>query len=224
VSPTLPTRAPIAVLFDLDGTLVDTIPFILAAVRHAFAGYGRCPSDAEWIAGIGTPLREQLASFARSPGDVEGLFDRYRTYWLAEHDRRTRPFPGAVEVVERLAASGHPIGVVTAKLSQGAHRTLRHVGLEQLVQVVVGADTTARSKPHPDPVLFALDRLDRSPDAALLVGDSTHDVAAALAAGVRPVGALWGVCDRAALAAAGAEVFAAQVAELPAIVRALDPA
>jgi len=203
---------------------VDTIPFILAAVRHAFDGYGLCPSDAEWIAGIGTPLRVQLASFARLEEDVDGLFDRYRTYWLAEHDRRTRPFPGAVEVVEGLAASGHPIGVVTAKLSQGAHRTLRHVGLDRLVGVVVGADTTSRSKPHPDPVLYALERLGRTPGAAVLVGDSTHDVAAALAAGVRPVGALWGVCDRAELAAAGADVFAADVGELPAIVRGLDPA
>src|SRR5512140_2470661 len=74
----LPRPVPIAVLFDLDGTLVDTVPFILAAVRHAFEGYGRCPTDAEWIAGIGTPLKAQLASFARRPEDVQALFDRYR--------------------------------------------------------------------------------------------------------------------------------------------------
>src|SRR5574337_232578 len=143
-----------AVLFDLDGTLVDTVPFILEAVRHAFAGYGTCPTDAEWIAGIGTPLRTQLASFARRPADVEPLFERYRAYWIEHHDARTRPFPGALDVVAALAAAGHPIGVVTAKIEQGAFRTLRHTGLLQHVQAVVGADSCANAKPHPEPVLL----------------------------------------------------------------------
>jgi pyrophosphatase PpaX len=220
----LSPRAPIAVLFDLDGTLVDTIPFILASVHHAFEGYGACPTDAQWIAGIGTPLRQQLAAFARRPEDVDPLFARYRAFWRAEHDRRTRPFPGAVEVVAELAARGHPIGVVTAKLTEGALRTLRHVGLAPHVGAVVGADSTARAKPHPDPVLLALERLGRAPAEAVLVGDSSHDVAAARAAGVAAVAVLWGACDRASLAAAGAELFASEVGELPGLVRAVDAA
>ncbi|HET8542077.1 MAG TPA: HAD-IA family hydrolase [Anaeromyxobacter sp.] len=218
-------RAPhMAVLFDLDGTLVDTVPFILAAVRNAFEGYGRCPTDAEWIAGIGTPLRTQLASFARRPEDVQPLFDRYRAYWLAHHDRETRCFPGAREVVEGLARAGHPIGVVTAKIEQGALRTLRHTGLLPFVQAIVGADSCANAKPHPEPVLLALSRLGRPASAAVLVGDSPHDVAAARAAGAVAVAALWGACGREALAAAGAEHFLADVREVPALVAALEGA
>ncbi len=208
-------------LFDLDGTLVDTVPFILAAVRHAFEGYGTAPTDAEWIAGIGTPLRAQLASFARTPDDVQPLFDRYRAYWLANHDAQTRCFPGALETVEALSRRGHPIGIVTAKIEQGAYRTLRHTGLLPLVRSVVGADSCANAKPHPEPVLLALSQLGAAPADAILVGDSPHDVAAAKAAGARAAAALWGACTREALAAAGADFFLRDVREVPALVATL---
>lgn len=216
------TARRLAVLFDLDGTLVDTVPFILAAVRHAFQGYGRAPTDAEWIAGIGTPLRAQLASFARVPADVEDLFQRYRSFWLEHHDRETRCFPGAREVVAELSRRGHPIGIVTAKVEQGAQRTLRHTGLLEHVGAVVGADSCANAKPHPEPVLLALSRLGAEPSGALLVGDSPHDVAAARAAGTRAAGALWGACTRDALAAAGAEFLLEDVREVPDLVASLE--
>jgi pyrophosphatase PpaX len=215
---------PIAVLFDLDGTLVDTVPFILAAVRHTFEGTGACPSDAEWIAGIGTPLRAQLASFAKRPEDVEPLFQRYRAYWLEHHDARTRCFPGALEAVETLARRGHPIGVVTAKIEQGARRTLTHTGLLPYVKAVVGADSCAHAKPHPEPVLVALAALGATPSEAILLGDSPHDIAAAKAAGALGIGALWGACSRDALAAAGADLFLADVREVPALVESLERA
>ncbi len=208
-------------LFDLDGTLVDTVPFILAAVRHAFEGYGACPTDAEWIAGIGTPLRAQLASFARAD-DVPELFERYRTFWLAHHDEETRCFPGALEVVEALSRRGHPLAIVTAKMEQGAHRTLRHTGLLPHVQAVIGADSCANAKPHPEPVLLALTRLGHPPGEAVLVGDSPHDVAAAKAAGARAAAALWGACTREALAQAGADFFVADVRDVPALVATLQ--
>ncbi len=217
----MPRRRPIAILFDLDGTLVDTVPFILAAVRHAFDGYGTCPTDAEWIAGIGTPLRTQLASFARRPEDVETLFQRYRAYWLEHHDGRTRCFPGALETVAELARSGHPIGIVTAKVEAGAQRTLAHTGLLPHVKAVVGADSCANAKPHPEPVLLALARLGAPAEGAVLVGDSPHDIAAAKAAGALGVAALWGACTREALAAAGADFFLGDVRELPALVEKL---
>jgi pyrophosphatase PpaX len=216
----LPRPRPIAVLLDLDGTLVDTVPFILEAVRHAFDGYGRCPTDAEWIAGIGTPLRTQLAQFARGPGDVEPLFQRYRAFWLAHHDDRTRAFPGALDVVRGLAEAGHPIGVVTAKIEQGALRTLAHAGFLPHVTAIVGADSCANAKPHPEPVLLALARLGRSPAEALMAGDSPHDLAAARAAGAVSVAALWGACAREVLAP-HADHFLEDVRDLPALVRAL---
>jgi pyrophosphatase PpaX len=208
------------VLLDLDGTLVDTIPLILAAARHAFDGYGRGPSDAEWIAGIGTPLRAQLASFARSPDDVDDLLERYRTFWIAKHDAMTRPFDGVVETLAALAASGRPLAVVTAKVEAGAHRTLRHVGLLPYVEVVIGADSCGRSKPDPEPVRVALARLGAPPEGAVLLGDSPHDIAAGKAAGVWSLAALWGATTRDALGAAGADGFLSDIRALPAAIEA----
>ena len=206
---------PSAILFDLDGTLVDTVPFILAAVRHTFEGYGAGPTDAEWIAGIGTPLRAQLGSFARRPDDVELLFQRYRAFWLENHDRMTRCFPGARETVLRLRAAGHPIGIVTAKIEAGAQRTLRHVDLLGHVDAIVGADSCARSKPDPMPVHLALERLGRTPAEAVFVGDSPHDVAAGNAAGALTVAALWGACDRECLARADPAHYLDEISALP---------
>lgn len=215
-------RRPIAVLFDLDGTLLDTVPFILTSVRHAFEGYGRAPTDDEWIAGIGTPLRDQLAQFAATPDDVEPLFQRYRTFWLANHDRLTRAFDGALEVVRALHAAGHPLGVVTAKIEVGAHRSLRHVGLDGFMGAVVAADSGVPAKPAPDGVWLAARRLDRGPEETLFVGDSPHDVAAGNAAGVVSVAALWGACTRDQLAVAAPRHYAESVREVASIVEGLQ--
>ena len=220
----MPTHGRIAILFDLDGTLVDTVPFILAAVRHAFQGLARCPSDAEWILGIGTPLRVQLEQFAERADQVDELLARYRAFWLAEHDRRTRCFPGALETVVRLADRGHAMAVVTAKVEEGAHRTLRLTGLDAHMATVIGADSCARSKPHPEPVLLALDRLGRPATEAVMVGDSPHDLAAARAAGVRTVAALWGACARDVLEAAGPDHVLEDISGLPALLERLEGA
>ena len=216
----IPAR-PWAVLLDLDGTLVDTVPFILASVRHAFTGRARCPSDAEWIAGIGTPLRVQLQAFAEGAEDLEALVARYRMHQREHHDRQTRAYPGAIDAVRRLHARGHPIGVVTGKLGEPAERSLRHVGLAPYVAALVAADHCLRHKPDPAPVLLALERLGRAPGEALFVGDSAIDVAAGNAAGVVSVAATWGACTREALAAAGAAHLLDDVAALPALVAAL---
>ncbi|HET9598656.1 MAG TPA: HAD hydrolase-like protein [Anaeromyxobacteraceae bacterium] len=191
----------LAILLDLDGTLVDTVPFILASVRHAFDGRPG-PTDAEWIAGIGQPLRVQLARHARSPDDLDALVARYRAHQRLHHDRLTQPFPGAVEAVRALAGAGHAVAVVTGKLAEPAARTLAHVGLAPLVDALVGADSCPRHKPDPEPVLLALSRLGAGPGDAVFAGDSPVDVAAGRSAGVVTAGATWGAPDRAALLAA----------------------
>ncbi len=213
-----------AVLFDLDGTLVDTVPFILSCVRHTFAEYGTGPTDAEWTVGIGTPLALQLAQFARHPEDVPALFERYRGHWNAHHDAATKTFPGARETVEALAARGHPLAIVTAKSVHGAVRTLEHTGLLPFMGAVIGADSCARCKPHPDPVLLALERLGASPRGAVLLGDSSHDLAAARAAGVLALGAAWGVSTPDALRSAGASRVLTHIRELPGVLMEISHA
>ena len=211
-----------ALLFDLDGTLVDTVPFILACVRYAFQGYGLAPTDAEWTAGIGTPLVAQLSPFARQPGDVDRLIARYREYWRQHHDELTRTFPGTVETVAALSAAGHPMAIVTAKTERGALRTLRHIGLLPYMGAVVGADSCARCKPDPEPVLLALARIGADPVRAVLLGDAIHDVAAARGAGVRALAAGWGAGAPADLLAAGAQRVLSDIRDLPDVLAELE--
>jgi pyrophosphatase PpaX len=215
---------PSAVLFDLDGTLVDTVPFILACVRHAFRGHGSGPTDAQWMAGIGTPLHLQLAEFARGPADVAELLARYRQYWREHHDEMTRCFPGALETVSALSVAGHPMAVVTAKTEHGALHSLQHTGLLPFMGAVIGADSCPRSKPHPEPVLLALERLGAPANRAVLLGDAVHDVAAARAAGVTALAAAWGATAPAALLAAGAVRVLRDIRELPAALVELESA
>jgi pyrophosphatase PpaX len=212
---------PLTLLFDLDGTLVDTVPFILACVHHAFDGYGSGPTDAEWSSTIGTPLQLQLAAHARTPSDVGLLLTRYRAFWNEHHDRMTRCFPGALETVASLAAAGHRLGVVTAKTSAGAWRTLRHTGLSDHIPVLVGADSCARCKPFPDPVLLALQQLGGNAKRAAMLGDASHDVEAARAAGVYALAAGWGATTGEVLLSCGAERVLSDIRELPEVVRSL---
>ena len=195
--PACPFPRPAAILFDLDGTLIDSIQLIVEAAEHAFRGRsGRSPSRTEWVAGIGTPLLTQLRAFATDDEDLARLLAGYRTYQQMHHDRLTRCFDGIPEALTRLRARGHPLGVVTSKVDASARRSLEHVGLAALMDVIVGADACARHKPDPEPVRLALTILGHAPHEAMYVGDTVHDIAAGRAAGVRTIGVTWGACTR----------------------------
>lgn len=218
-APRTPPARAIAVLFDLDGTLIDTIELLLASVHAAFAGHpGRVPTDEEWIAGIGTPLWSQLAPFADGDAGVRALTDRYRTFQREAHDALTRPYPGALETVRALDAAGHPMAIVTSKSDEMMHRSLDHTGLAPYMRIAIGADSCTRHKPDPFPVRLALQTLGYAPDEAIFVGDSPHDVNAGNAAGVTTVAALWGPFTREQLAPANPRVWLGSIAELPALV------
>src|SRR6476619_3585121 len=123
---------PAALLFDLDGTLVDSIELILNSARHAFVGFaGRGPSDDEWRAGIGRPLVTMFREFAPDEPEVERLVARYREYQLANHDRLLRAYDGIVPLLEELAGAGHEMALVTSKSDWLARRALEHVGLSE---------------------------------------------------------------------------------------------
>ncbi len=214
----MPPLRRMAVLLDLDDTLIDSVPLILASVHHAFTGERRRPTDAEWIAGIGTPLRVQLEAWADGPEHLEAIVERYRAYQREHHDRMTRAYPGAVETVRALHDGGHPIAIVTGKLTDPAQRSLAFVGLAPFVRTVVGADSCRHHKPHPEPVLTALARVGAGPADAVFVGDSPIDIGAGNAAGVRTVAALWGACSREALAAARPTRLCGAITDLPALI------
>jgi pyrophosphatase PpaX len=190
----------LALLFDLDGTLIDSIGLLVASMEYAYADRERRPPVDEWIAAIGTPLDAMLRRWATDDEDVLRLRARYREFQFANHDAMTSAYPGVVDTIRALHAEGHALAIVTSKLSVGASKSLEFVGIADCFHAVIGLDSTTRHKPGPEPVLHALERLGGiAPERALFVGDSTHDMHAGNAAGVTTAAALWGPFSRAQL-------------------------
>lgn len=212
----------LALLFDLDGTLIDSIGLLVASMEHAYAGRDVRPPVDEWVAAIGTPLDAMLRRWARDEDDVQLLRARYREFQFAHHDAMTTAYPGVVETVRDLHAQGHALAVVTSKLAVGARKSLRWIGIEECFTAVVGIESTANHKPHPEPVHHALQRLGGIPHAqALFVGDSTHDMHAGRAAGVVTAAATWGPFSRASLATAEPSHWLERFEDVLPVVRAL---
>jgi pyrophosphatase PpaX len=217
------TPRPIAVLFDLDGTLIDSIALLLASVHHAFEGFnGVVPTDEEWVAGIGTPLASQLRSFARSDEEVTSLALRYRTFQREHHDQLTTIYDGTLEAVQNLATAGHPMGIVTSKSNAMMQRSLEYTGLTHYMQSTIGCDSCDRHKPDPFPVRLALQEMGYQAHEAVFVGDSPHDMNAGNSAGVRTIAALWGPFTLSQLQPAHPAYYLEAITELPALVQRIQ--
>jgi pyrophosphatase PpaX len=219
----MPSHQPLALLFDLDGTLADSIALLLASFQHTFRAHGKAiPPDEEWIAGIGTPLITQMRHFVPTEEEAQRMILTYREFQRTHHDEMLREFEGVDETLALLKSRGHPTALVTSKGNDLAHRALAWLHLTRHIDLVVGMDSTERHKPDPDPVLFALAELGCAPTNALFLGDSPHDIEAGNAAGVISVAALWGPFSRTVLERASPTYFLEHIRELPALVGRLD--
>ncbi len=180
-----------AVLFDLDGTLIDTVELILTSFRHATrVVLGESLPDEVMMAGVGMPLRRQMHEF--SPERADELLRVYREHNAEAHDRMVREYPGTEAVLEELRRRGMPMGVVTSKGTPMTLRGLRLFGLERFFGVVVTADDVELHKPDPYPLRHAAELLGVGIGRTAYIGDSPHDMEAAKAAGAVSIAALWG--------------------------------
>ncbi len=210
-------------LFDLDGTLIDSVDLILRSYRHTMRRHrGHEPSDNVWMQGLGTPLWVQFRQFSDDPAEIEAMVATYREYNLAHHDEMVRPYQGVVEAVRSLHRGANVLGLVTSKMRSGAVRGLRIAGLEDAFDVIVGSDEVTHPKPHPEPVLIALERLGAPPESAVFIGDSRHDLECGRAAGVKTAAVLWGPFDRAHLADLEPDYWLERPADLSLLARSPD--
>ena len=179
------------VLFDLDGTLIDSAELILASMRHATRTVlGRDYPDEALLAGVGSPLHAQVREFDEER--VEDLVQAFRDY-NEPQQAALLPCEGVLDVVRALHDEGRRLGVVTSK----RHLTvgISFDALPELASyfdVVVAAEDTERHKPHGEPVLLALERLGAPREGAVYVGDAPFDIAAAKAAGIASIAVTWG--------------------------------
>ena len=180
------------VLFDLDGTLIDSGPMILASMKHAAKTVlGRDVPEEVLAAAVGGPgLVAQMR--ALDPDRVDDLVSTYRRHNEPLHEQ-LEAFWEVVEVLPRLRAEGRRLGIVTAKRRETVQLAFDRIpGLESSFEVVIGSEDTERHKPDPEPILEALARLEAAPEDAAYIGDSPFDVRAAKAAGVYAVAVAWG--------------------------------
>ncbi|WP_420463920.1 HAD family hydrolase [Candidatus Palauibacter sp.] len=182
------------ILFDLDGTLVDSADLILESWRHTMdAHFEEPPPEDVWLRTLGQPLRAQFGYLVDTAEEVQAMVETYLEHNFREHERLIRSFPRVSETLVELRTRGVRIGVVTSKASAGTARSLAACALdESLFDVIVTSDEPVPHKPDPAPVRLALERLDASPETAAYVGDSVWDMRAGHAAGVTTVAALWG--------------------------------
>ncbi|MEZ5963034.1 MAG: HAD-IA family hydrolase [Planctomycetota bacterium] len=200
-------------LFDLDGTLVDSLPDIAASVNHVRAANGLPRLDDGAVAsmvgdGLNVLLRRALPGLgAEACADAAAL---YHDHHLEQCTRLVRPFPGVSSCLARWHADGTAMAVVTNKPLEFAGRILDALALRRYLSVVVAGDSTPTKKPHPGPCLHALDQLgarDASKRRGTMIGDSVQDLRAGKAAGLRTLAVLFGYRDEATLRAEGADAY-----------------
>ena len=189
-------RAVRGVLFDLDGTLIDSAPDLAGAANRLRADHGLEPLPLEMLRPmVGSGARGMVGvAFGVAPGQpqFESLRDAFLAHYEAGLLQRTHPFEGVDEMLSALEAAGIPWGIVTNKATRFTLPIVAGLNLAQRAAVVVCGDTTPHSKPHPEPLLHAARAMGLAPEGVVYVGDDLRDAQAARAAGMAMVAATWG--------------------------------
>lgn len=179
------------VLFDLDGTIMDTNELIIETFLHVLKDIAPLPLTREHIIPkMGTTLEQQLREFSHRD-QVEDLVRAYREYNTMRHDDMVKPFPYVVEVLDNLRAAGVQLGVVTTKIRQTTERALQMFDMYDKMDVIITVDDVTNPKPHPEPVQKAIEALGADPATTLMVGDSPADIVSANAAGAQSCAVAW---------------------------------
>ena len=203
------------ILFDNDGTLVDTHDIILASMRHSTrAVLGRVIPDDVLMRKVGQPLVVQMRDFTPDEGLQAEILRVYREHNEATHDEKIRAFPGVADALVELERLGFKLGVVTSKRRVLAWRGLEVVGLARYFDCCIGAEDCVRFKPEAEPIERGAAALGLDPSECLYVGDAPFDLQAGKAAGALTAAALWGMFPRGVLACESPDIECASVSDL----------
>lgn len=181
-----------ALLFDFDGTLLNTNELIIQTFMHVLNE--RFPgqfSPKDCLKFIGPSLKQTFNDIA--PGEEEALIAKYRAWNIEHHDELVSQYPDVVSTLEQLKAQGIRLAIVSTKRNDTIDRGLSILGATHLFDVRIGTDDVHNVKPDPEPVLLALERLGINKDDAIMIGDNSHDIEAGHRAGVRAAGVAWAI-------------------------------
>lgn len=203
-----------AVLFDVDGTLLDTVPMIVESYQHVFRRWLGHPGDeAAIMASIGTPLEESFRQFP--PDQAEQMKQDYLAYNRIHLDSDVGIFLGIPRILQCLRELGIPLGIVTSKRRESAMYSLNGFGLADYFQVFIVRESTSRHKPDPEPVYEAMRQLKlNDPGRVIFVGDSLHDLYCARQAGCHSAIVDWTAMPAGELKAAGPDLWLAGADQL----------
>ena len=183
------------ILFDLDGTLVNTNDLIIASFTDTLNRFYPNKYNREQILQfIGPPLVESFNSV--DPQRAAELVAHYREHNYRHHDLLVKEYEGVFETVESLKQQGYKLGIVSTKIREGIYRGLKAGRIDPFFDVIVGLDDVTAAKPDPEPIHKALHLLGSTPAEAMMVGDNHHDIEAGKNAGVLTAGVAWTVKGR----------------------------
>ncbi|PID14113.1 pyrophosphatase PpaX [Sporosarcina sp. P34] len=185
------TNQPITtLLFDFDGTLADTNELILSTFQYVLEKYfpGRFQRE-EMLPFIGPTLHDTFSSIA--PDMTEELVADYREWNLAHHDDYVTEFEGVTDTLRKLYDLGLKMAVVSTKKRDMVERGIDLLGIAPYFETVIGLDDVTNPKPDPEPILLALQRLDRTAEESLMIGDNFHDILGGQNAGTRTAAVAW---------------------------------
>jgi pyrophosphatase PpaX len=184
-------------LFDLDGTLIDTNELIISTYLNTLEKYFPSKYGREDVLPfLGPTLHEVFGSMTPDPERVEEMVAAYRDYNLAKHDELVKEFAGVTETIQTLKERGYKLAVVTTKRHDVTLKGLRLMNLEQFFEVIVAYDHVTKTKPDPEPIFKALEQLDSTPSETIMVGDNFHDILAGKNAGTLTAGVAWSIKGR----------------------------
>lgn len=208
------------VLFDIDGTLLDTREFILSAMEHALKVHGLpVLARAELASQVGRPLEVIYGDMGVGTELGAALVESHRSF-QGENLHLAAAFPGASETLGKLVRTGLKLGAVTSRSRRTSVRTIELAGLAPYFDVIVSAEDAAALKPDPAPLLFALGQLGESHEHAAMVGDTRHDIEAGKALAMFTVGANYGFAGE-AIRESGPDRIIGDIRELPEMILGL---
>ncbi len=205
------------ILFDLDGTLIDTNELIIASFTHTLEQFSDKSYTREEIMDfIGPPLVDSLKKI--DPNRIEEMMEAYRVHNYANHEKYVKAYPTVVDTMIALKEAGFKLGIVTTKLNHAAQLGLELSGMKDIFDSLIGLDDVTHAKPHPEPILTAMGELKANPMTTLMVGDNYHDIEAGHNAGVKTAGVAWTIKGREVLEAHEPDFMLEEMSDLLQIV------